>query len=62
LIEITFGECLLFGQFYGYPIPDWRKGRELRTKIKGRFDELSKVRALKESIPDLMDELVKRIR
>jgi 16S rRNA (cytosine967-C5)-methyltransferase len=27
------------------------------TKIKGRFDELSKVRALKESIPDWMDEL-----
>jgi 16S rRNA (cytosine967-C5)-methyltransferase len=26
-------------------------------KIKGRFDELSKVRALKESIPDWMDEL-----
>jgi 16S rRNA (cytosine967-C5)-methyltransferase len=24
---------------------------------KGRFDELSKVRALKESIPDWMDEL-----
>jgi 16S rRNA (cytosine967-C5)-methyltransferase len=32
----------------GYPIPDWRQleGTPER-KIKGRFDELSKVRALK---------------
>ena len=42
----------------GYPIPDWRQleGTPER-KIKGRFDELYKVRALKESIPDWMDEL-----
>jgi 16S rRNA (cytosine967-C5)-methyltransferase len=42
----------------GYPIPDWRQleGTPER-KIKGRFDELSKVRAFKESIPDWMDEL-----
>ncbi|MFH6962475.1 RsmB/NOP family class I SAM-dependent RNA methyltransferase [Flavobacterium plurextorum] len=42
----------------GYTIPDWRQleGTPER-KIKGRFDELSKVRALKESIPDWMDEL-----
>ena len=42
----------------GYPIPDWRQleGTPER-KIKGRFDELSKTRALKESIPDWMDEL-----
>ncbi|MBW1655311.1 RsmB/NOP family class I SAM-dependent RNA methyltransferase [Flavobacterium quisquiliarum] len=42
----------------GYPIPDWRQleGTPER-KIKGRFDELSKNRALKESIPDWMDEL-----
>ncbi|MEZ7500081.1 methyltransferase domain-containing protein [Flavobacterium sp. Arc3] len=42
----------------GYPIPDWRQleGTPER-KIKGRFDELSKVRALKESIPDWMDEM-----
>ena len=39
-------------------MPDWRQleGTPER-KIKGRFDELSKVRALKESIPDWMDEL-----
>ncbi len=42
----------------GYPIPDWRQleGTPER-KIKGRFDELSKRRVFKESIPDWMDEL-----
>jgi 16S rRNA (cytosine967-C5)-methyltransferase len=42
----------------GYPIPDWRQleGTPER-KIKGRFDELSKTRTLKESIPDWMDEM-----
>lgn len=42
----------------GYDIPDWRQleGTPER-KIKGRFDELSKTRALRESIPDWMDEL-----
>jgi 16S rRNA (cytosine967-C5)-methyltransferase len=42
----------------GYPIPDWRQldGTPER-KIKGRFDELSKIRTYKESIPDWMDEI-----
>ncbi|CAM4025364.1 methyltransferase domain-containing protein [Flavobacterium branchiophilum] len=42
----------------GYPIPDWRQleGTPER-KIKGRFDELSKKRVFKESIPDWMDDL-----
>ncbi|MFT7351516.1 MAG: 16S rRNA (cytosine967-C5)-methyltransferase [Flavobacterium sp.] len=42
----------------GYPIPDWKQleGTPER-KIKGRFDELSKTRAIRESIPDWMDEL-----
>jgi 16S rRNA (cytosine967-C5)-methyltransferase len=42
----------------GYPIPDWRQleGTPER-KIKGKFDELSKIRSLKESIPDWMDAL-----
>ena len=42
----------------GYEIPDWRQleGTPVR-KIKGRFDELSKSRVLRESIPDWMDEL-----
>jgi len=48
----------VWGVLRGYPIPDWRQleGTPER-KIKGRFDELSKTRALKESIPDWMDEL-----
>jgi len=42
----------------GFTIPDWRQleGTPQR-KIKGRFDELSKIRALRESIPEWMDEL-----
>ena len=42
----------------GFPIPDWKQleGTPER-KIKGKFDELSKIRAIKESIPDWMDEL-----
>ncbi|HTO35362.1 MAG TPA: methyltransferase domain-containing protein [Flavobacterium sp.] len=42
----------------GYTIPDWRQleGTPQR-KIKGRFDELSKIRKFRESIPDWMDEL-----
>jgi 16S rRNA (cytosine967-C5)-methyltransferase len=34
----------------------------VRRNTGRRFDELSKVRALKESIPDWMDELELRIR
>ncbi|WP_306350976.1 RsmB/NOP family class I SAM-dependent RNA methyltransferase [Flavobacterium sp. '19STA2R22 D10 B1'] len=42
----------------GYTIPDWRQleGTPAR-KIKGRFEELSKIRKYRESIPDWMDEL-----
>ncbi|WP_346883612.1 RsmB/NOP family class I SAM-dependent RNA methyltransferase [uncultured Algibacter sp.] len=42
----------------GVKLPDWKyfESTPLR-KIKGRFDELSKVRKFKESIPDWMDEL-----
>lgn len=42
----------------GYPIPDWRQleGTPER-KIKGRFDELSKIRNYRESIPDWMDKI-----
>ena len=42
----------------GYPIPDWKQleGTPER-KIKGRFDDLSKIRKYRESIPDWMDEM-----
>jgi 16S rRNA (cytosine967-C5)-methyltransferase len=42
----------------GITLPDWKyfEGTPLR-KIRGRFDELSKIRKYKESIPDWIDEL-----
>ncbi len=42
----------------GIKLPDWSYFEKTPTrKIKGRFDELSKIRKFKESIPDWMDEL-----
>lgn len=42
----------------GYKLPDWKyfENAPIR-RIKGRFDELSKIRVFKESIPDWMDQL-----
>ena len=42
----------------GYRLPDWKQfeGTPAR-RIKGKFDELSKDRVLRESIPDWMDDL-----
>lgn len=42
----------------GITLPDWKYFTDTPTrKIKGRFDELSKTRKIKESIPDWMDNL-----
>jgi len=42
----------------GYTLPDWKYFEETPIRsIKGKFDELSKNRAIKESIPDWLDEL-----
>ncbi|MCL5244867.1 RsmB/NOP family class I SAM-dependent RNA methyltransferase [Cellulophaga sp. 20_2_10] len=42
----------------GIELPDWKQLEDTPTRrIKGRFDELSKVRKFKESIPDWIDEL-----
>ncbi len=42
----------------GIKLPDWKYFESTPSrKIKGRFDELSKTRKYKESIPDWMDEL-----
>lgn len=42
----------------GIALPDWKQLEDTPTRrIKGRFDELSKVRKLRESIPDWLDEL-----
>ncbi|GER59152.1 RNA methyltransferase [Patiriisocius marinus] len=42
----------------GIKIPEWPQFENTPTRrIKGRFDELSKVRVMRESIPDWLDEL-----
>lgn len=42
----------------GIKLPDWKYFTDTPSrKIKGRFDELSKIRKYRESIPDWMDEL-----
>ncbi|WP_448606628.1 RsmB/NOP family class I SAM-dependent RNA methyltransferase [Paenimyroides ceti] len=42
----------------GITLPDWKYFENTPArKIKGRFDELSKTRKYRESIPDWMDEL-----
>ncbi len=45
----------------GIKLPDWKQLEPTpERKIKGRFDELSKTRKYKESIPDWMDELCEK--
>ena len=42
----------------GYKLPDWKYFEDTPVRrIKGKFDELTKTRKFKESIPDWMDEL-----
>lgn len=42
----------------GIALPDWKYFENTPTRrIKGRFDELTKIRKFKESVPDWMDEL-----
>ncbi len=45
----------------GYSLPDWKQfaGTPAR-RIKGKFDEFQKVRKIRESIPDWMDEVGER--
>ncbi|WP_297762553.1 RsmB/NOP family class I SAM-dependent RNA methyltransferase [uncultured Muriicola sp.] len=41
----------------GISLPDWKQLEDTPTRrIKGRFDELSKIRKYRESIPDWLDE------
>ena len=42
----------------GYNLPDWKYFEDTPVRrIKGKFDELTKTRKFRESIPDWMDEL-----
>ncbi len=48
----------VFAVLKGYQLPDWNQFLDTPVrKIKGRFDELSKIRKFGESIPDWLDEL-----
>ncbi len=42
----------------GIRLPDWKQLEETpERRIKGKFDELSKIRKFRESVPDWLDEL-----
>ncbi|MFL0064244.1 methyltransferase domain-containing protein [Tenacibaculum maritimum] len=42
----------------GIPLPDWNQIEPTpNRRIKGKFDELSKIRKFRESIPDWIDEI-----
>ena len=42
----------------GIQLPDWNQLKDVpKRRIKGRFDELTKTRKFRESIPDWIDEL-----
>ncbi|SDW97186.1 16S rRNA (cytosine967-C5)-methyltransferase [Lutibacter oricola] len=48
----------VFATLKGYDLPDWPQLHGVpERRIKGKFDELQKVRVFKESIPDWLDEL-----
>jgi len=45
----------------GIKLPDWKYFETTpQRKIKGRFDELLKIRKIKESVPDWMDDLASK--
>lgn len=63
-VKEPFSRANLFRMFAvwatlnGIKIPDWKQFEDTPTRrIKGKFDELSKIRKYRESIPDWMDEL-----
>ncbi|MCB0457942.1 MAG: methyltransferase domain-containing protein [Flavobacteriaceae bacterium] len=56
--ENLFRMFVVWATLRGIILPDWKQFEGTPTrKIKGRFDELSKVRKLRESIPDWLDQL-----
>ena len=63
-VKAPFDRANLFRMFtvwatlHGITIPDWPQFEATPTRrIKGKFDELSKIRKMRESIPDWLDEL-----
>lgn len=56
--ENLFRLFVVWATLRGIKLPDWNQFEGAPTrKIKGRFDELSKNRRIRESIPDWLDEL-----
>mgnify|MGYP003112558113 CR=1 FL=1 len=56
--ENLFRVFAVWATLRGVTLPDWKQIEPVPSrKIKGKFDELSKIRKYKESIPDWMDEL-----
>ncbi len=56
--ENLFRVFAVWATLRGVTLPDWKQIEPTPSrKIKGKFDELSKIRKYKESIPDWMDEL-----
>jgi 16S rRNA (cytosine967-C5)-methyltransferase len=56
--ENLFRLFVVWATLRGVKLPDWKQFEGTPTrKIKGSFDELSKIRKIRESIPDWMDEL-----
>lgn len=56
--ENLFRIFAVWATLRGITLPDWKQLEPTPTrKIKGRFDELSKIRKFRESIPDWLDDL-----
>lgn len=56
--ENLFRLFAVWATLRGIELPDWKQMEPTPTRrIKGRFDELSKIRKFRESVPDWMDEM-----
>lgn len=56
--EDLFRLVAVWATLKGIRLPDWKQFEATPTRrIKGRFDELNKIRKYRESIPDWLDEL-----
>lgn len=56
--ENLFRVFAVWATLRGVTLPDWKQIEPTPSrKIKGKFDELSRIRKYRESVPDWMDEL-----
>lgn len=56
--ENLFRLFAVWATLRGIELPDWKQIEPTPTRrIKGRFDELSRIRKFRESVPDWMDEM-----